>query len=808
MPVSVLSIGLAFSLLGAPAAPLAGSLAAKVPQPQGLKPVSYLQVELKDKLWTALQKINATKSIWHQFNELESTGRLQNFRTAAARKRTGYQGLIFNDSDVHKVIEAGAYIYGKTKDPKLDAKLDEIIGLLAAAQEPDGYLYTSIQVQFPEQKWKNLRDLHEIYTAGHLFEAAAAHYQATGKKNLLNVATKLADLLCKRHLDQGIPGYCGHPEAELALFKLADATGEKRYYDLAKKFLVDRGSKFFAAEHNTPLTEFNGEYWLDHEPIQEHRQIVGHAVRAAYLYSGATDLAAREGDPKIIEMLDRVWRNTAERKMFVTGGLGPSASNEGFTHDYDLPEATAYQETCASIANVLWSHRMGLLHGDGKYFDVAETALFNGVLSGGSLSGDRYNYVNPLAGSGSHHRRPWFECACCPPNHSRTIAMVGGYLYAHSHDTVAVTEYASSTASAEMGSQQVGWEVQTGYPWKGDVKFSWTKAPSGSATVKFRIPSWSGVDKLSVSVGGSKQEVPVKDGFISVNRTWKAGDSVQFEIPFRVRRVEAHPNADMLAGKTAMGWGPMIYCLEGVDNKFDFDRVGFPASSPVKAEWETGTFPGTPLSGITVLKGKLLAVGETNWSGKLYADAAPAQEVPFKAIPYAFWDNRAAGALKVWLPTTPPASSARGLEKSAKIALSFVSGNCVPAGASDGIVPKTSGITAGRQCHWWPHKGPETGIAEEWIEYTWDKPQTLSSSRVFWFDDTGAGECRKPAAWRLESWNGSAWVPVVLERGSKFATDLDKWVEVEFTPIKTQKLRLTVQLPARFSTGIHEWQVQ
>ena len=395
-----------------------------------LRPVPFTDVQIHDSFWSPRQEVNRTASLPLNFEMLEKSGNIRNLELAAAKVTSGFTGPVFMDSDVYKALEAASYSLATHADSALERRLDEIIAKLAAAQLPDGYLDSYYIVKEPGRRWTNLRDNHELYCAGHMIEAAVAHFHATGKTNFLTVATKLAD-----HIDSVFGpakrmGYPGHPEVELALVKLWRATGEKRYLELARFFIENRGRNYFATEHHTPMNEYDGAYWQDDVPIYDHRNIKGHAVRAAYLLSGATDVAGETQDPALLKMINRVWRNTTERNMYITGGIGPSASNEGFTHDYDLPNLSAYQETCASVALAQWNHRLALLYGDARFADVFERSLYNGVLAGVSQDGKRFFYVNPLESEGRHHRSPWFGCACCPPNVARTIAALGGYAYA------------------------------------------------------------------------------------------------------------------------------------------------------------------------------------------------------------------------------------------------------------------------------------------------------------------------------------------------------------------------------------------
>jgi len=768
------------------------ALAVSVVLSPGWNPIPLSKVQIQDKFWSPRQQSLRKVTLPYLFDRMEREHYNENFRLAAARKLSGHEGLIFNDSDLYKTIEAASLSLAIHPDPKLDQQVDATIDLVAKAQMADGYINTWYQIREPDRRWTNLRDNHELYCAGHLFEAAAAHFRATGKRNLLNVAIKFADHIDSRFGPGKKMGYPGHPELELALVKLADVTGEKRYFELARFFIENRGSGYFADEHGTPKATYDGTYWLDNAPIREHRAIVGHAVRAAYLFSGVADVARCTDEAGMKAMLERVWRNTTERRMFVTGGLGPSGSNEGFTFDYDLPTSTAYQETCASIANAMWNSRMALLTGDGKYADVMEAALYNGTLSGASLEGDDFNYVNPLQSDGRHTRSPWFTCACCPPNFARTIAQLGTYAYGASDSELAVLLYVQGQASTKIGGKDVGLQVTTDYPWSGRVGIRLTKA-DGAFPLKLRIPAWA--DGASLKVNGRAQKMAVERGFATVSRDWKSGDRVDLNLPMAVRRIEANPQAKDLVGRLALARGPLIYCLEGVDNKVDLARLAVSPAATFKPTWEPNLMGGTMT---------LVGTGELGGTTeeKLYREYRPAKPVPIKAVPYGLWDNRGACAMVMWTPKYPLPLPMRGLEKEAKLDTSFRSGNSTLTGISDGVAPAKSVETAGSQFHWWPHKG-----GTEWVSYSWDAPKSISQARLFWFDDTGHGECRVPKAWRIEYRDGSTWKPVALIPGLRYEVRPDGWMEVEFLPITTREVRLVVEMQSGWAAGVHEWQL-
>lgn len=755
-----------------------------------LEAVPFTQVKIQDRFWSPRQETNRKATVEHSIQMLEKYGNLLVMRLAAEGKREGFKGLLFTDSDLYKVLEGISYTLATHPDPVLDQRTDELIALIASAQQPDGYLNTWFQVTKPNEKFKNLRDWHELYCAGHMIEAAVAHHAATGKKNFLNVAVKLADLLEKKYGPNGGEGYCGHPELELALIKLWKATGDKKWYAFAKDQVETRGTAFFAEEHKTPKDKYDGTYWMDDMPIREHRDIKGHAVRAAYLMSGAADVARETEDPEMVKMLRRVWRSATERRVFITGGIGPSGHNEGFTVDYDLPNLTAYQETCASIAMALWGHRMALLFGDASYMDAVEKALYNGVLSGVALDGKSFFYVNPLASRGNHHRREWFECACCPPNVLRTIASVGGMAYATSADSLYFNLYTAGTATAEVGSKKVEFEVKTDYPWDGKVVINFKTA--GSFALRLRIPNWC--KGAAVAINGSPTVLTMERGYAVINRPWKIGDWVQLDLPMPVEQMLAHPYVKDDVGRAAVQRGPLVYCVEQVDNGLPIEDAVLPLGASFLV-----SFKKELLGGVNVIEAQGTQVPGVDWDRTLFQPAPKPIASKLVFVPYGFWDNRKAGPMEVWLPSVPPPSPVLGPEGKAEVGVSFRSGNAQPHGVNDGVEPVSSSEQPKALCHFWPHKG-----GEEWVQYSWKTPQRVTGVKIYWFDDTGRGECRLPESWKLQAQRGENWVDVPLSSAPKA---LDKWNEVTFPVVETTALRLVIRQQERWSTGIHEWKV-
>ncbi len=612
-----------------------------------LRAVPFTQVSIEDDFWQPRQEMNRRVSIPRSLDMLEQAGNLRNFELAAQGAREGYSGPVFMDSDLYKALEAVAYSLATHPDPELDQRADAMIAQIAAAQCPDGYLNTWYQVNAPDRRWTNLRDDHELYCAGHLFEAAVAHFQATGKRSLLEIATRFADLIDRVFGDEPGKrmGYCGHPEIELALVKLARAVEEPRYLRLARFFVENRGRGFFAEEHGIPREQYDGTYCQDDVPIREHNQVKGHAVRAVYLMSGVVDVAdISEDGAQLLRMVDRVWDNTREKRMYVTGGIGPSAHNEGFTEDYDLPNLTAYQETCASVAMILWNHRLNLLRGASRYADLMERALYNGFLAGVSLDGERFFYVNPLESEGGHHRRAWYSCACCPPNVTRTLAALGGYLYAQTDEDLYVNLYAQGTMQTALAGAALRVQMQTRYPWEGDVRLSFSLDRPTEFSVRLRIPDWCEGASLRLNDGAERQGVSQENGYLVLRRRWSDGDTVALSLPMPVLQVEAHPLVRADVGRLALQRGPLIYCLEACDHSVPVTEISIARGAALTPR--ESDLPGRMI----VLQGQGGHSPSADWEEKLYRPARPLPAVPITAIPYYAWDNREPGAMRVWIP--------------------------------------------------------------------------------------------------------------------------------------------------------------
>ena len=755
-----------------------------------IQPVPFTAVHVQDGFWSPRMETNRAVTVWYDFKRCEETGRIDNFAKAAGLMKGEFKGIPFDDSDVYKVIEGAAYSLAIAPDPKLDKYLDDLIAKIAAAQEPDGYLYTARRLFPPEKmpgmsgptRWSRLAGSHELYNVGHLYEAAVAHFQATGKRTLLDVATKNADMLCKTFgpgKDQ-LKEPPGHEEIEIGLCKLYRVTGQQRYLDLAKFYVELRGR---ADTH-----KLRGPNQQDHKPIYEQDEAVGHAVRAGYYYSGVADVAALTGDKELIAAIDRLWENVVSKKLYLTGGIGATRHGEAFGANYELPNKTAYNETCAAIANALWNERMFLLHGDAKYLDVLERTIYNGFLSGVALTGTEFFYPNPLASDARYKRSPWFGCACCPVNVVRFLPELAGYIYATRGGEAFVNLFAGSTAKLTLGKTAVELRQQTRYPWDGRVTLTVAPEKKTAFTLNVRIPGWARNEpvpsdlyhyddglkpEVKLAVNGQPVALALKKGFWQIKRTWQAGDTVELELPMPVRRVVAHPAVKEDVDKFAVERGPLVYCAEGADN--DGKVLAKVPGADVRFEEQSMKFPGV---------GDIVTV-------KILPQIVT-KEQTLTLIPNCLWENRGPNEMTVWFRTKPAPPEP------------WAASYCFPSDSVeacfDGQLPKNSNDHSIPRMTWWDHKG-----TAEWVERTFDKPTKLSSAEVYWFDDTGKGGCRVPQSWKLLYKDGDQWKPVAAT--TDFGVKRDQFNRVTFTPVTTTALRLEVQLQPKFSGGILEWRM-
>ncbi len=612
-----------------------------------LHPLPINAVRLNDPIWEPRRRRNASVTIPAQHQLLETTDRLDNFRRSTAGDTAPSVGMYFNDTDVYKWLEAASWALATDPDPSLDATVDEVIATVAAAQLPDGYLDTFYTLGGPEQfakRWTELTRTHELYCAGHLIQAAVAHFRATGKTSLLTVATRFADLLVDTFgpAETGkLPGTDGHEEIELALVELGRATGDRRYIDLAAYFLDARGYGLVGGD----------EYHQDHLPFREMETIVGHAVRAVYLTTGATDIYTETGDETILTALHRLWDNMTQRRMYVSGGIGSRWEGEAFGRDFELPNTRAYTETCAAIGSVMWNWRMLALNGDAKYADLIETTLYNAILPGLSLSGDEYFYQNPLANDGTHRREPWFRVACCPPNIARTLASIGGYVATTSAEGVWLHLYADSQTDLTLENGAGATITQrTNYPW--DEHVAMQVDATGEFALFLRIPEWCD-SGASISINGDDfGEAPTPGTYARIERSWSPGDTITLTLPMPVRFVAAHPHVFELTGRTAVFRGPILYCAEAADNpNIDPRNLAIDPTVAITSRHDPNL-----LGGVTILQTTAsVAAPDESWSTSLYrplADTTPSPEptsTPLTLIPYHVWANREPGPMEVWL---------------------------------------------------------------------------------------------------------------------------------------------------------------
>ena len=625
-------------------------------------PVPHTRVTIEDTFWAPRLRINRDRTIPHIYRQCEQTGRIAAFGPnwrpepeVVARGTWGGTPVMFWDSDVAKWIEAAAYSLATHPDPALDRLLDELIGRISGAQHADGYLNTWFTTVDPSNRWKNLRDWHELYCAGHLVEASVAHYEATGKRSLLDVVCRYADYIGDVFgTEPGKKrGYCGHPELELALVRLARATGEQRYRELSRYFVDERGREphYFdeeARERGEDPAAFwarSYEYNQAHRPVREQEEVVGHAVRAVYLYSAMADLAGENGDSDLLATCDRLWRHLTTKRMYVMGGIGTSRQNEGFTGDYDLPNESAYAETCAAIGLIFWAQRMLQLDLDRRFADVLELALYNAVLSGVSADGEAFFYDNPLASSGGHHRQGWFGCPCCPPNLARLLASLGQYVYAQGENEAVVHLYMEGSGRFDLAGQPVTVRQATRYPWDGTVTLRVEIERPATFGLRLRIPEWCSNARLRVNDQPVDLQPPLEGGYARLEREWHGGDTVVLDLRMPVEALHAHPDIVADAGQVALRRGPLIYCLEQVDHAVPLHRIALDNALQLTAQFEPDL-----LGGVVTCTGPTSALSDAGWDEALYRTTAPASEPStLRAIPYYAWDNREAGAMRVWI---------------------------------------------------------------------------------------------------------------------------------------------------------------
>jgi uncharacterized protein len=632
--------------------------------------VAFTDVKLRDNFWLPRIQVNHTVTIPQSFERCEKTGRVRNFEMAAAKSGKFCTTFPFDDTDIYKTIEGASFSLSLFPDKKLELYIDTLITKVKAAQEPDGYLYTArtIDPANPHkwagaERWVKERELsHELYNSGHLYEAAAAHFMATGKRNLFDIALKNADLVCsvfghdKKHVAPG------HEVIEMGLVKLYRLTGKKEYLETAKYFIEERGHYTgYDAKNKDPWK--NGAYWQDHIPVVDQKEAIGHAVRAGYLYAAVADVAALTGDEKLLRAIDSIWTNMVSRKIYVQGGAGAVGSGERYGDNYELPNATAYNETCAAIANVYWNQRMFQLHGDAKYIDLLEKILYNGLISGVGLDGKSFFYTNAMQvrHNQTHHdmeisRSGWFDCSCCPTNMTRLLPSMPGYMYAQKDDKIYVNLFASSDASLTINGKPVTIAQQNNYPWEGDLSF--TISPKSSSlpfSLLIRIPGWAqntaipsalyafqtpSAKQATITINGTPVTYTIENGYAVLNRVWKKNDKVQVSLPMEVKLVTADAKLKDDIGKIALQRGPLMYCAEWTDNKGRVSNLVLPQGTTFTTAYDPAL-----LKGVTILKSEATAIITDTVANKISTI-----QQPFIAIPYYAWANRGPGEMAIWFP--------------------------------------------------------------------------------------------------------------------------------------------------------------
>ncbi|MCB7069773.1 glycoside hydrolase family 127 protein [Caldibacillus sp. 210928-DFI.2.22] len=636
--------------------------------------LSNNNIKITDQFWLNYINLVKTEVIPYQWKALndrlpdtEPSHAIENFRIAAGEKEGKFYGMVFQDSDVAKWLEAVAYILEDEPNVELEKTADEVIDLIGRSQQPDGYINTYYTIKEPAKRWTNLRDNHELYCAGHLIEAAVAYYKTTGKRRFLDIMCRYADYIYHvfgNGVGQ-ISGYPGHQEIELALLKLYEVTNDVKYLNLSKYFIDQRGKEphYFDIEkekrgEKLPYWyEYGYKYSQSHLPVKEQTEAVGHAVRAVYMYTAMADLAKKTKDEQLKVVCEKLWNNVTQKQMYITAGIGSSEYGESFTFDYDLPNDTSYTETCASVGLVFWGRKMLDLQIDRKYADVMERALYNGTISGMDLDGKKFFYVNPLevwpkASKLDHNkkhvkpvRQKWFNCACCPPNLARMIGSIGHYVYSNDSSNIFTHLYIGNDSEIVLENQKVHLSQETNYPWTGEVKITVNPELEKEFTIAFRIPGWC--DHVVVKVNGEEINLEgiVKKGYVYLTRIWNKGNTIELSFEMKVKCIRANPKVRENIGKLALQRGPIIYCIEEIDNGENLPSIYLARDSELRAKYEEDL-----LGGIVTITADAYRLNEETWGEELYLSQLPERKkVEIKAIPYYAWCNRDPGEMLVWI---------------------------------------------------------------------------------------------------------------------------------------------------------------
>lgn len=785
-----------------------------------IQPVPFYKVQMEDTFWKPRIETARKVTIPATFQKNEETFRVRQFEIASGAATgqicTQYP---FDDTDVYKSIEGAAYALRVHPDPALEAEVDQLIEKIGAAQEEDGYLYTwrSIESQNKQTadagdkprtlqwlagpRWQNVDKLsHELYNAGHMYEAAVAYYEATGKRAFLDIALKNAELVYNDFGTGKLEKAPGHQEVEVGLVKLYRLTKDQKWLDLAKFFIDVRG--------------YGEEYSQNHQPVKDQRKAVGHAVRLGYMFMGAADIAALTGTHEYDDAMKAVWEDIVSSQMYLTGGVGATGSNEGFGGSFDLPNYTAYNETCSSIAFASWSQRMFQLTGDGRYLDVFELTVYNALNAGFSLSGDRYFYPNPLESRKNTERAAWFGCACCPPNLSRFYNSLSGFFYGQKGNDIYINQYAASSTQLEQkgkGSRasKVSIKQETNYPWEGKIRIKVDPDDKSDFTIYARIPGWTkgqvapldlytshnySGNPVSIKVNGQVINPSQDKGFAAISRTWKKGDVIEIDLPMATQRIQADEKVEADKGRFAFKRGPLVYCVEGKDQPDDHVlNVLVPDSVSI-----AGQFDNTLFGGIETLSFNGYLVKR-----KLSTDEAELEQLPLKAIPYFMWANRGKDNMLVWMPHT--LNAAREMAQPTLASTSKASASEGLKGAIENIADqykaKSSADNESTYVHWWPKFG-----TTDWLQYDFAKDEQVGTARVYFFDDEDSnGGCRIPKSVTIQYLDNGKWRSVHVPDGIKITKD--GWTEIQFEPVKTSSIRLEMTFQEGVSGGVHEWEV-
>lgn len=767
-----------------------------------ITPVPFSEVHLMDDFWSKKIRINHEVTIPIAVQKSVESGRIDNFLIAGGSKEGSFCSIYpFDDSDVYKIIEAASYSVQTFPDPAMDYMMDTLIAHIGAAQEEDGYLYTNRTIGKNVHEWAGLsrwelvHDLsHELYNLGHLFEAAVAHYTATGKRSLLDIAIRSADLIDTVFGPEKIRNYPGHQEVEIGLVKLYRVTGNEKYLKLARFFLDVRGQEGVGK----PDT-----YNQSHLPVTEQDAAVGHAVRGSYMWAAMADIAALMQDSSYLQAITRIWHDIADQKYYLNGGIGATGSGEAFGEAYDLPNMSAYCETCAGVGNAIWNYRMFLMTGESKYMDMLERTMYNNILDGVSLSGDRFFYPNPLASFGQHERSEWFGCACCPPNVARFLPSMPGYIYARRGNEIYVNLYISSQVTLESGGEKLTLTQKSGFPWKGDVTIQMETGSGFSGDLLLRMPGYAmgqpvpgelyrylGFVSPQVRIhrNGQLLELEVNaQGYVRIPGGFSGTEQLSISFPMEPHMVEAHPLLRENKGKVAVEKGPLLYCAEWPDNGGSVLNLLFEKDAKLMVK------TSSLLGGIDLIEGQTRIASRSMDGSVTLSDPQT-----LTLIPYHLWNNRGPGEMSVWLP-------AEIASVSPSPAPSIVNGATITASLEartfralkDQQWPTHSADRKAAYIHWWPKKA-----STEWVQFDFDQPERVSRVELYWFDDGPDGGCRIPRGWEVQYRSGDSWLPVSAL--TPYSVTKDAPDRVQFSPVQTDAIRILIQLPEDFATGLYE----